>query len=307
MKAGKIDWCAIEFSGESLAQIRDFLQGQVTTDIAALTADKIKPTALCDYKGRVLVTGFVVIDRERFLLLISATLAEQIVATLSRYALLSRIQLKALAVTDFSIWGLQGDLSKAGLVGPQLEYLKGSPNPGVELANVSTSSQLYFCLGASKTVDPWMKKWQQVNKVETMTQDEWQAGWIRQPICQIYPQTIGQFTPHMLKLEHTEVISFTKGCYLGQEVIAKTVHVGKSKRQVVYYQSQGITEPLALEPGGRIEVMDQSQSVQLVDFHQTSRLSQFLILASASIPARPVIKVSGVQGNIHTIALKSNL
>lgn len=73
-------------------------------------------------------------------------------------------------------------------------------------------------------------------------------------IPQLYPQTIGQFLPHYLNLPKLGGVSFTKGCYTGQEIIARMEHRGKLK--------QGLkTVMLSFEPVLGEKVIDQEQNL----------------------------------------------
>jgi folate-binding protein YgfZ len=63
-------------------------------------------------------------------------------------------------------------------------------------------------------------------------ENSWQLFNIEKGIPTIYSQTIEMFTPHMLNLPELGAVSFDKGCYLGQEIIARTEYLGKSKRQM---------------------------------------------------------------------------
>ena len=61
------------------------------------------------------------------------------------------------------------------------------------------------------------------------------------------------FTPHMLNLDKLDAISFTKGCYTGQEIVARTEHRGKSKRRMMHYlaDGDGVTAGAAVTDGER--------------------------------------------------------
>ena len=61
---------------------------------------------------------------------------------------------------------------------------------------------------------------------------QWQQHNLTQKIVLIEPSTSGRFTPQMLDLEKHGAVSFNKGCYLGQEVVARTQHLGKLKRHL---------------------------------------------------------------------------
>ena len=53
------------------------------------------------------------------------------------------------------------------------------------------------------------------------------------------PETVGNYTPHMLGLQHLNAISFNKGCYTGQEIVARTEHLGAAKRGPLLLSTDG--------------------------------------------------------------------
>lgn len=62
--------------------------------------------------------------------------------------------------------------------------------------------------------------------------NNWQLQDIRNGIPTIYPETIGEFTPHQINFQLINGISFNKGCYIGQEIIARMHYLGKLKQQM---------------------------------------------------------------------------
>jgi hypothetical protein len=79
------------------------------------------------------------------------------------------------------------------------------------------------------------------------------AALIRAGIATIDDTNSETFTPHMLNLDKLGAISFDKGCYTGQEVVARTEHLGKSKRRAMRYQAdaEGIAVGDKLSDGER--------------------------------------------------------
>lgn len=63
----------------------------------------------------------------------------------------------------------------------------------------------------------------------------WRAARVNAGLTDIYGATVEKYTPHMLNLDATGAISFDKGCYTGQEVVARTENLGKSKRRLMRY------------------------------------------------------------------------
>jgi len=84
---------------------------------------------------------------------------------------------------------------------------------------------------------------------------------IAQGIAQVYAATSGQFVAQMLNLDCLDAISFSKGCYTGQEVIARAHYRGRVKRRMQRFATSG---PLPLEPGAALTLGD-GRSALLVD------------------------------------------
>jgi folate-binding protein YgfZ len=76
-------------------------------------------------------------------------------------------------------------------------------------------------------------------------ENEWRLLDIRAGIANIYPETSELFTPNMLRLAELKGLSFDKGCYVGQEIIARTQYLGKVKRTLQHFQLQSDQKPQA--------------------------------------------------------------
>jgi len=78
----------------------------------------------------------------------------------------------------------------------------------------------------------------------------------------IYPQTQESFTPHMVNLDKLDGISFTKGCYLGQEIVARTQFLGKLKRHLYPLT---LTSDDSVQPGTALYDSEQHQVGTIID------------------------------------------
>jgi hypothetical protein len=110
-----------------------------------------------------------------------------------------------------------------------------------------------------------------------MPRDAWRALDIAAGLPQVYGATSGQFVAQMLNFDCINAISFTKGCYTGQEVIARAHYRGRIKRRMQRFVSHA---PLRLAAGdtGRLE---DGRSYRVVDAVQrTDGLTEFLAVAS---------------------------
>ncbi|WP_342219830.1 tRNA-modifying protein YgfZ [Rickettsiella endosymbiont of Miltochrista miniata] len=70
------------------------------------------------------------------------------------------------------------------------------------------------------------------SQFEQESVDHWRLLDIMAGIPTIYPETSGQFTPHQLNFPEIGGVSFNKGCYIGQEIIARTHYLGKAKSRL---------------------------------------------------------------------------
>ena len=101
-------------------------------------------------------------------------------------------------------------------------------------------------------------------------------------VPQVFSPTSGAFVAQMLNLDCIGAISFTKGCYTGQEIIARAHYRGRMKRRMQRYLSTG---PVALAPGA-VVTLDDGRSAQIVDATaRTDGRMEFLAVASIETPA----------------------
>lgn len=186
----------------------NFLQGQLTQDINLLgRSTPALPAACCDPKGRVIATLTLIWHPEAVFLMTHATVTESLLNHLQRYKLRAKVALdleesrfvRASVAEqtgqDAPLWTQDGNGWRLGVVHESL-VTTGSNRAGNELASA---------------------RWQQLRLA---------VGVIDLPAS-----CSAQFTPHMLNLDLIGAISFEKGCYTGQEIVARTQHLGKVKRR----------------------------------------------------------------------------
>ena len=175
------------------SQVSTFLQGQLTQDVTHVDASSLTYTGMCDNKGRVLADGYLIKDQSDYFLVLHQTLSDMICMRLQKYARLSGCEVQ---------------------IDPQSVY-------GCD--TVSTSGY-QICEGLSLCF--------QINSDESgiASTASWNLREIIAGIPRIEARTSGKFTAHMLGLDKLNAISLKKGCYVGQEIIARTHYRGKNKR-----------------------------------------------------------------------------
>ncbi len=208
-----------------------FLQGQLTCDVREVTQSQASLFAYCNVKGRVISTGWLhLYDKDQYWLMMPLSMVPLMLKALGKYALLSRIQLTDISDT-YPIMGIAGS-SFSLPVGPILpsNALSVTLWEAGRIIKLPGNIPRYLCINQ---VDPMITLWNLLQMdLQKMSSKTGHLYDIDAKIAHIYPATTELFTPHMLNYPELGGVSFRKGCYLGQEIIARAHYLGKTKRQL---------------------------------------------------------------------------
>ncbi len=243
------DLGVIKVSGRDAAKL---LQGQLTCDIHKLDDQQASLGGLCDPKGR-LHSIFVIFRRQDdFYLLLPSEILTHTLTTLKKYAVFYQTDLSD--VTDeLAVIGLAPVPESAGLPRrPEAAFGSHTRDDISVIASpVSGQAAILVCpVGKAQELWPLMCK---VAKPEATAW--WQAREIEAGIPAIYGQTVGLFLPAFVGLEDAGGVSFDKGCYTGQEIVARMHYRGKLKTHVARGKISGAT---GAEPGAKVMLDDKS-------------------------------------------------
>jgi folate-binding protein YgfZ len=157
----------------------------------------------------------------------------------------------------------------AGVTTLEADNAVSSPEAGVYIACLSAQQQLFLCFGQQAAMITFQEKLSaQKGHQLVLDMHTWEAANILSGTVHIYPETLEKLTPHMINYHHSNAVSFTKGCFLGQEVIARTQHRGRSKRKLYRCTIQNST-PIRLgteimtkkdEPAGIVVALSEIQA-----------------------------------------------
>lgn len=211
-----------------------FLQGQLTCSATEVTPELSSPGAYCTVKGRV-VTSFQLLrpQSDVFLLRMRRDLLDITARTLSKYIVFSKAKL-AIAEPLLGI-GLHGDTIGALLresIGALPTRLSGtvSYGDGLLLQCDSAGTQYEYWGPAATTAALWLHC---VPRCTAIGSRYWRWLQIRSGNAEICAATSEMFLPHMLNYHVTGAINFKKGCYTGQEIVARTHYRGQVKRHLL--------------------------------------------------------------------------
>jgi tRNA-modifying protein YgfZ len=245
---------------------RSFLQGQVTADLDSLTPDNVVLAACNSPQGRVQAVLWMLERSDGFALLVTRPVLERTLMRLRRYVLRSKVTIEA-------------DRLSVGLLDPS-----GLPAPlegdRVHRQIADASLLRLTAQGHVLVVAPPTAMTDAVAVQELI----WHREYLQAGLPQIYPQTHEQFVAQMLNLDLLGGISFEKGCYTGQEIIARTHFRGAIKRRMFRYRAS--CPPPA--PATRLLVNGGEHSGDVVDSVAVQEGCELLAVVSLSYADEPV-------------------
>ncbi|HZM36880.1 MAG TPA: hypothetical protein VFC18_20640 [Burkholderiales bacterium] len=199
---------------------REFLHAQLTRDIRGLPADRAALAGWCSAKGRLLATLLVIPAPQGFLMQLSRDIAAPVAKRLSMFVLRSKVK-----VADESDRWTQDGLWDVESAAPEVAWSGG-------VATVRVGERRYLQLGPSSamTTEPTARE-------EVWTLQEIRAG---RPL--ITSATQDQFVPQMVNFEKLGGIDWQKGCYPGQEIVARAQYRGQVKRRMVHLHAPAGTD-----------------------------------------------------------------
>jgi tRNA-modifying protein YgfZ len=269
-----------------------FLQGQLTCDVNNIIELQGSIAAFCNAKGRVITNLLILKSQDSFFLILPSSLLDKVIKKLQIYILRAKVQLSSLD-DDLNLFGL--DLSDTALNLQQtlsdsaLKIISHSPLPW--------SSTRYFLIGTDN-ITPLP------TTLISNSEHEWRFQDISAGIPWFEAEQSELFTPHMLSLDRLGGISFSKGCYTGQEIVARTHYLGQAKRNLFIAEAANTEEtPLA---GINILAADSGEivgSLLLAEtFSQISRM--LLVLQSELAQHNNLVLDDGKRTDIKIVSLQ---
>ena len=227
-----------------------FLHGQLSSDVAALGLDRVQLSTYSSPKGRVLATLLLWRSADGFLLQLPASMAAGIAKRLSMFVLRSKVRL--VPSMRFIHLGLTGanaarTLAAMGIVCPNADFglavgsAPGAPDaPDWMLRLPGARYELVFS-DAGRAAALWLRLCSAGARIGNGA--AWQWASVRSGIADIVAETQDQFVLQMLNYDLLGGVSFTKGCYPGQEIVARTQYRGETKRRTLLLHGESREPP----------------------------------------------------------------
>jgi len=232
-----------------------FLQGQVSGDTRRLADGFPLLAAYSSAQGRVVAVLHLLPHSSGVMAILPREIALPTLERIKKFVLRAKVKIEDVS-DQYAVAGAYdasaldlGQLPAAGAVAGGAAYLE---RDGIAVARVADGAQ-------SATPRYWVVRRREGDSVprggaaEHGAELAWRLADIRAGMPQVFAATSEQFVAQMLNLDLLDAISFTKGCYTGQEIIARTQHLGRIKRRLSRLKlpagSWSIGQPLRLADG----------------------------------------------------------
>ena len=222
----------------------EFLQNQLTCDLMHLVENRFLLGAYCNPKGRVLATLRLYSTPDSIQLVTHRSIADALLSRLRMYILRADVEIcLAENVAILCVGGFaNGDLRVKGKVFTCPVFDSDLLENSALLANHGT-----LVIGKiADLFDCWNSL---TSNTVTLGSDYWSWLQIRQGVPTVTGSTSGVFTPQNINLDLIDGVSFSKGCYPGQEIVARVRYLGKVKQRMIRGR---LTDPITLQPGDSV-------------------------------------------------------
>ena len=210
-----------------------FLQGQLTNDIKQVDLEHSQLSAYCTPKGRILSNFRIFKRKETYYLRLPQEQLESSLKRLQMFILMAKITMKDStdALVHIGLSGPEADKHLQALIPEIPEQIDGVSQSNdytvIKLAGPHPRYEIYGEL------EPMSKLWQHLDvHAAPVGADAWSMLDILAGIPTVYPETSEAFVPQMINMQVINGVSFKKGCYTGQEVVARMQYLGKLKRHM---------------------------------------------------------------------------
>ncbi|WP_455235003.1 CAF17-like 4Fe-4S cluster assembly/insertion protein YgfZ [Thiogranum longum] len=234
-----------------------FLQGQFTNDIRQVDDKHSQLSGFCNAKGRLLAIFRIFRSGDSYYLCLPSEMIEALISRLRMFVLRSNVTLEEASDT-FVHLGISGadaeqELGKFASTLPEdvNDAVHDTTQTLIRIPGIHPSFEIFT------TVDKAKQLWNNLNvQSAPIGADAWQLLDIQAGIPMIYPGTAEAFVPQMTNLQLIDGVNFKKGCYTGQEIVARMQYLGKLKRRMYRARIGSEQRP---QPGDEVFTGDDPQ------------------------------------------------
>jgi len=284
----------VDVTGKDAAE---FIQAQVCNDLNLLQGQQVQINGYCNPKGRLLALFTVFQIPDGFRLLVSDDVAPAFIKRLKMYVLRALVSIEQR--TDLLATGLS--LSVNELANVKLpDTLPALPDETLQLSSSdSVSCFRWHPITAESAAGVARDRYVYVGPAETLLPlwdlqglahapwSYWRWGDIAAGIPNVYADSVEEFIPLMMNMQLIDGLSFKKGCYPGQEIVARMHYLGKLKKHMVLlYQPEGSDIPA---PGTVLSTETNNNAGQVVDAVADATGIAVLAVVNKTVPVNELL------------------
>lgn len=206
---------------------KKFLQGQLTCNLDDITPTQTRLAAHCNPQGRIISLFRLFMLFDTYYLQMPLELIPIALAALKKYSVFFKTELRDVS-EQFMQVGCSGDSIATVFTTLPNQINEAQLINNLIIINVPSEEPRYEIMGPINE----MKTFQEILSNHQMSYNNWKYLNIKAGIPAIYPATSEKFLPHDLNLPELHAVSFQKGCFTGQEIIARMQYRGKLKNHL---------------------------------------------------------------------------
>lgn len=245
-----------------------FLQGQLTNDLNLVDQDNAQFSAFCDPKGQVLALFLVYQHQNDYFLSFDGSIKDPILKRLSMFVMRSKVTITDVS-DEFVRFGFAGQFAHLDVqrrLNTKLNKIMAttlSDEPGLEDVRIIKVPGPFHRYEIFAPVEQAITAWEQLKLNGDVTNSfDWRLLNIASGIAEVTAETTGKHIAQFLNLDKTDVINFKKGCFPGQEIIARLHYRGKAAKRMLRLHLDDVIDQ---NPGDTLELIDDNERVNKLE------------------------------------------
>ena len=255
-------------------EAQSFLQNLLTNDVNALEINQSQLSGFCNAKGR-LFSIFLLIRRDdAYQIVLPLDMCSLLLQRLSMYVLRSKVTISDISTSTICVGLVQASNTDNTLALPSDDYQGVVSNNSLLIKLPCETKDRYLAISPENYSEELTQLLEQ--HWQLTIQSKWGLLDIEAGLASIYPQSKELFTPQQVNLDLVNGVSFSKGCYPGQEIVARLHYLGTPSRRLFLAEAK---TSLAVDTANEVTTSDGTVAGHIVSAQQNDKDSLKLLLS----------------------------
>lgn len=219
-----------------------FLQNQLSNDIAKIDNNICQYNSYSNHKGRMYSIFYVMKHEDGYLLIMPKSQIEFLMQRLQMFVIMAKVTLTHVS-DQFAKMGYQSASISNEKLGAEAQITRNEDTINIRL-NPNNPDRVLVLSSFASAQETWVSLKASLDIIHI---NAWQLAEINEGIPSLSPESSEAFVLQMTNLQLLDGVSFKKGCFPGQEIVARTKYLGKAKRRMYLASIESDTKPLVIE------------------------------------------------------------